>query len=162
MTNEMKSETTEKAIFAAGCFWGVEATLQKITGVVKTAVGYTGGHLQEPDYAAVCRGDTGHAEAVEVIFDPQAVTYEELLAAFWQLHDPTQKDRQGPDCGSQYRTAIFYTSPAQQQAAEQSKTAIQQHHARLVVTEITAADKFWLAEEHHQCYVQKRRKFGFF
>ena len=150
-------EKTEKAIFAAGCFWGVEATLQKISGVVNTRVGYIGGHLPNADYRSVCGGDTGHAEAVEVVFDAGTVSYEELLAAFWQLHDPTQKDRQGPDVGSQYRSAVFYLDDAQRQAAEESKTAQQKRLSRPIATEITAATDFWEAEEYHQSYVLKRR-----
>lgn len=152
----------EKAIFAAGCFWGVEATLQKISGVEQTTVGYTGGHTQNPDYKAVCRGDTGHAEAVEVLFDPQKISYEQLLNEFWALHDPTQLNRQGPDYGTQYRSAIFYTSDAQRTAAAQSKEQAQQRFNAPIVTEIAAASEFWRAEDYHQCYVQKRRKFGFF
>lgn len=151
----------EKAIFAAGCFWGVEATLQKIRGVTQTRVGYTGGHTAQPDYKSVCSGKTGHAEAVEVLFDAQTVSYDELLQAFWTLHDPTQLNRQGPDFGTQYRSAVFYTSEAQREAAQRDKDALAEK-GLAVVTEITAAGEFWQAEDYHQCYVQKRRKFGFF
>ncbi|MDM5147140.1 peptide-methionine (S)-S-oxide reductase MsrA [Candidatus Persebacteraceae bacterium Df01] len=152
---------SEKAIFAAGCFWGVEATFQNITGVSDSRVGYIGGTISEPTYKQVCAGDTGHAEAIEIIFNPQTVPYEELLAQFWQLHDPTQQNRQGPDVGSQYRSAIFYLTDAQRRAAEQSKIAAQAGFSRPIATQITAADTFWPAEDYHQSYVQKRRG-GFF
>lgn len=152
----------EKAILAAGCFWEVEAALQKIDGVAATSVGYTGGHTAHPDYKTVCSGATGHAEAVEVLFDPAVITYAELLAHFWALHDPTQVNRQGPDCGTQYRSAIFYTSAAQKAAAEESKQQAQRQHTQPIATEITAAGDYWPAEDYHQCYVQKRRKLGFF
>ena len=152
----------EKAIFAAGCFWGVEATLQELHGVVKTRVGYTGGHAPDATYKLVCTGSTGHAEAVEVLFDPEIVSYEVLLAAFWQLHDPTQLNRQGPDVGTQYRSAIFTIGEAQHAAAVRSKDEVQKHFAAPVVTEIAPAGDFWEAEDVHQCYVRKRRRFGFF
>ena len=152
----------EKAIFAAGCFWGVEAVLQKIRGVKSTRVGYIGGQSKNPDYKTVCSGATGHAEAVEVLFDPQVISYDELLNAFWQLHDPTQLNRQGPDVGTQYRSAVFHTSEMQRLAAERSKTEVQKQHQKPIVTEIAAAGDFWPAEEYHQCYVQKKHGFGFF
>lgn len=154
--------TYEKAIFAAGCFWGVEAEFQAIAGVVKTRVGYTGGQTPHPDYKTVCSGRTGHAEAVEVLFDPATVSYDTLLQAFWTLHDPTQLNRQGPDIGTQYRSAIFTTDAAQQQAATHSKDELQKHHSNPVVTEILPAGEFWEAEDYHQNYVQKRRQCGFF
>ena len=149
---------TERAIFAAGCFWGVEADFQKVEGVVGTRVGYTGGTLENPDYAAVCRGDSGHAEAVAVDFDPERVSYSQLLQHFWKLHDPTQVDRQGADVGSQYRSAIFYLNEEQRRQAEESKR--DEQHRLPIATEITPASDFWEAEDYHQCYVQKRR--GFF
>lgn len=148
---------SERAIFAAGCFWGVEAALQEVRGVLQTTAGYTGGSTADPDYKTVCSGTTGHAEAVEVVFDPAAVSYADLLEHFWQLHDPTQKDRQGPDIGSQYRSAIFYIGEAQRQAAEDAKHTVQKKHARTVVTEISPAGTFWRAEDDHQCYVRKNR-----
>ena len=148
---------TEQAILAAGCFWGVEATLQQVPGVLQTKVGYTGGSTAEPTYKTVCSGRTGHAEAVQVIFDPAVLSYAELLEYFWRLHDPTQKDRQGPDIGTQYRSAIFYTSEAQRQTAESAKQAVQQTLPRPVATDIAPAGTFWLAEEEHQCYLKKRR-----
>ena len=159
MTTE---KANEKAIFAAGCFWGVEAAFQKIGGVVQTCVGYTGGHTVQPDYKSICQGDTGHAEAVEVVFDAEKISYEELLDFFWQMHDATQKNRQGPDIGSQYRSAIFYIGEAQHVIAEKSKRAEQKNCASEIATEITPASDFWKAEEYHQNYVRKKRKFGFF
>jgi peptide-methionine (S)-S-oxide reductase len=146
---------TEKAIFAAGCFWGVEHAFMQIDGVTATAVGYTGGSLDNPDYRTVCGGRTGHAEAVEVEFDPALVSYEQLLAVFWGEHDPTQKDRQGPDIGSQYRSGIFVFSPEQRATAEASLQAMQTHLGRPIVTEITEASTFWKAEDYHQRYFEK-------
>ena len=146
---------TEKATFAAGCFWGVEHAFMQIDGVVATAVGYTGGTVEDPDYRTVCGGRTGHAEAVDVEFDPEQVSYEQLLAVFWGEHDPTQKDRQGPDVGSQYRSAIFVHSPEQRATAEASLAAMQTHLGRPIVTEITDASTFWRAEEYHQRYFEK-------
>ncbi len=144
----------EKAIFAAGCFWGVEDTFLNVAGVTATRVGYTGGHTSNPTYREVCGGDTGHAEAVEVVFDPALVSFEQLLAIFWQSHDPTQLNRQGPDFGSQYRSAIFYLSDQQRQAAEASRDGLERSGRlrRPIVTEITAAGTFWEAEEYHQKY----------
>ena len=146
---------TEKAIFAAGCFWGVEAALAEIDGVVETAVGYTGGHTVNPTYKQVCYDDTGHAEAVEVVFNPAEVTYEHLLDAFWEMHDPTTMNRQGPDVGSQYRSAVFFHTPEQEQAALESKAQTAGKFSRPIVTEITAASEFYRAEEYHQKYFQK-------
>ena len=147
----------EKAIFAAGCFWGVEAAFRKVDGVKKTAVGYTGGTAKAPSYEQVCTGKTGHAEAVEVEFNPAEVSYEDLLGLFWTMHDPTLLNRQGPDVGSQYRSAIFYLSPEQEAAARRSLEAedASGKHARKIVTEITAASPFYRAEEYHQCYLEK-------
>ncbi|HYW28970.1 MAG TPA: peptide-methionine (S)-S-oxide reductase MsrA [Gaiellales bacterium] len=146
---------TEKATFAAGCFWGVEHAFMQIEGVTSTAVGYTGGTVEDPDYRTVCTGRTGHAEAVEVEYDPDRVSYEQLLAVFWNEHDPTQKNRQGPDVGTQYRSAIFVHSPEQRRLAEQSLEAMQTHLGRPIVTEITDAVTFWRAEEYHQRYFEK-------
>lgn len=148
----------EKAIFAAGCFWGVEAAFRQAKGVKSTAVGYTGGHSVNPTYEQVCTDTTGHAEAVEVEFDPAETSYDALLEVFWQNHDPTQLNRQGPDCGSQYRTAIFYHSPEQQSAAMASKERFgaSGQYDRPVVTEIVPAAEFNRAEEYHQQYLEKR------
>jgi len=145
-----------KATFAAGCFWGVEADFRNVPGVLGTTVGYSGGHLDNPSYQDVCTGRTGHAEAVEVEYDPELVSYEQLLDAFWELHDPTQLNRQGPDHGTQYRSAIFTNSPEQETAAVASKSARQNLSDRPIVTEITPASQFWPAEDYHQQYLQKR------
>ena len=150
---------TQKAVFAAGCFWGVEARFRALAGVADARSGYTGGHLENPGYRQVCGGDTGHAEAVEVAYDPESVSYENLLEAFWQMHDPTQKDRQGPDVGSQYRSAIFFRDEAQRAAAEESRRRAQERFSRPIATEITAAGVFWPAEDYHQRYLEKRRGF---
>jgi len=147
----------EKATFAAGCFWGVEDAFLSVPGVISTRVGYTGGSMEHPTYHDVCSGMTGHAEAVEVTFDPAVVPYERLLEIFWNSHDPTQLNRQGPDHGTQYRSAVFYHSAAQQQAAEASLERLD-HSGRMrsrVVTEISPAATFWEAEAYHQKYHQK-------
>jgi peptide-methionine (S)-S-oxide reductase len=148
----------EKATFAAGCFWGVEAAFRKVTGVTKTTVGYTGGSVDDPTYKQVCSGDTGHAEAVEVIYDPQQVTFEDLLAVFWSCHNPTQLNRQGPDIGTQYRSVIFYHSPEQKTAAQVSKAALEKSgkYNQPIVTQIVDAKTFYRAEEYHQQYLEKR------
>ena len=148
----------EKATFAAGCFWGVEARFREIPGVIDAAVGYTGGSLAEPTYRDVCSGATGHAEAVEVTFDPGRVSYDELLNAFWTLHDPTTPNRQGPDVGEQYRSSIFIHGPEQERLARESKARLEAsgRFKRPVVTEIVPAARFWRAEEYHQRYLEKR------
>ena len=148
----------EKATFGAGCFWGVEATFRQIPGVKATAVGYMGGTLKSPTYKDVCTDRTGHAEVVEVEFDPAQVSYESLLQVFWENHDPTQLNRQGPDSGTQYRTVVFYHSPEQQAAATASKEERQRSGAykRPIVTEIVPATEFWRAEDYHQQYLEKR------
>ncbi|MGH9449297.1 MAG: peptide-methionine (S)-S-oxide reductase MsrA [Terriglobia bacterium] len=148
----------EKATFAAGCFWGVEATFRKIPGVISTRVGYTGGVTDKPTYQDVCTHRTGHAEAVEVTFDPVRISYEALLKVFWENHDPTTLNRQGPDVGTQYRSAIFYHNPNQEEAARSSKDALQTSGAyrRPLVTEIVPAVEFWEAEDYHQQYLEKR------
>jgi len=151
---------TEQAIFAAGCFWGVEETFRKVPGVTETAVGYSGGKTNNPTYEDVCSGRTGHAEVVQVEFDPARVSYNELLQVFWQLHDPTQVNRQGPDMGTQYRTGIFFLSPEQEAAARASKEELDKS-GRLrapVATEITPASTFWPAEDYHQRYIEKRMR----
>lgn len=149
---------TEKTTFGAGCFWGVEAAFRKIKGVVSTAVGYSGGRLKNPTYDDVCTDQTGHAEVVQVEYDPSRVTYDQLLDLFWQLHDPTTPNRQGPDIGTQYRSAIFYHTPEQKGAAEASKERLRKsgRHQRPIVTEITPAAEFYRAEEYHQQYFDKR------
>jgi peptide-methionine (S)-S-oxide reductase len=150
--------STEKAIFAAGCFWGVEETFRRLPGVMDAAVGYTGGQTADPTYQQVCTDRTGHAEAVLVEYDPAKVAYERLLEVFWANHDPTTKDRQGPDIGSQYRSAIYYFTPEQQKAAEASKRAMDASgkFRRPIVTEITPASTFYRAEDYHQRYLEKR------
>jgi peptide-methionine (S)-S-oxide reductase len=147
----------DKATFAAGCFWGVEEAFYDETGVVSTRVGYTGGSVDTPTYQQVCSGSTGHAEAVEVSFDPAIISYEQLLKIFWQSHDPTQLNRQGPDTGTQYRSAIFYHSDAQCKSAEVSRDSLDQsgRYQSSVVTEIVPAAAFWEAEEYHQKYHKK-------
>ena len=148
----------EKATFAAGCFWGVEATFRSLPGVTATRVGYTGGSLSQPTYKQVCTDRTGHAEAVEVTYDPEKVSYEELLKVFWENHDPTTLNRQGPDAGAQYRSAIFYHTPAQEAGARASKQKLEATHAysRPIVTQIVPAVEFWEAEDYHQQYLEKR------
>ena len=148
--------TTEKATFAAGCCWAVEADFRRIDGVTGTAVGYTGGDVANPSYELVCTDTTNHAEAVEVTFDPSKVTYEDLLNVFWANHDPTQVNRQGPDVGKQYRSAIFFHSPEQEIAATRSKAEIQATTPRPIATEIVAASTFYPAEDYHQRYLEKR------
>ena len=147
-----------KATFAAGCFWGVEATFRQIDGVTATRVGYTGGKLDNPTYKDVCSDRTGHAEAVEVEYDPAKVSYNQLLDIFWENHDPTQLNRQGPDWGSQYRSAIFFHSPEQEQEARASKASLEKsgHFSRPIVTQIVPAVTFYEAEDYHQQYLEKR------
>jgi peptide-methionine (S)-S-oxide reductase len=145
----------QRATFAAGCFWGVEAAFRQVSGVLKTTVGYTGGHKARPSYQQVCRHTTGHAEAVEVWFDPAAVTYEQLLTVFWRTHNPTTRWRQGLDVGRQYRSAIFVHSAAQRELAGTSRAAEQASLSRPITTEITAASAFYPAEEYHQRYREK-------
>jgi peptide-methionine (S)-S-oxide reductase len=157
---EIPEDTTmATATFAAGCFWGVEDTFRGVPGVSNVTVGYTGGHTENPSYEQVCSHTTGHAEAVLVQYDPDEVSYEDLLDTFWSCHDPTQLNRQGPDVGSQYRSAIFYHTPEQREAAERSKRALEAADAfggRPIATEITEASTFWRAEEYHQRYLEKR------
>ncbi len=149
---------TEKATFGAGCFWGVEATFRQVPGVTATAVGYAGGKTKNPTYKDVCADTTGHAEVVEVQFDPAQVSYDTLLDIFWENHDPTTKNRQGPDWGTQYRSVIFFHSPEQQKQAQASKERLQASGkwARPIVTEITPAPEFYRAEDYHQQYLEKR------
>jgi len=146
----------ETATFGAGCFWGVEEAFRQIPGVVDTAVGYLGGHTKNPTYKDVCSDETGHAEVVQVTYDPAKVNYEQLLDMFWSSHDPTTINRQGPDIGTQYRSAIFFHSPEQERIARASREKIQPKLRRPIVTEITAATTFYRAEEDHQKYLAKR------
>jgi len=147
---------TDKATFAAGCFWGVEADFRKIEGVTATTAGYTGGHKDNPNYQEVCSDRTGHAEAVQVEFDPERVSYDDLLEVFWSSHDPTQVNRQGPDYGSQYRTEIFFHTPEQEVAATRSKAEAQTRFRKPIATGISPAPDFYPAEEYHQRYLEKK------
>ena len=149
---------SELATFGAGCFWGVEAKFRMIPGVEDVLVGYSGGKTESPTYKDVCTDTTGHAEVVQVTFDPAKVKYETLVEAFWHMHDPTQVNRQGPDFGTQYRTAIFFHSAEQEAAAKKSKAALEASgkFRKPIATEITAAGTFWKAEEYHQRYLEKR------
>ena len=148
----------EKATFGAGCFWGVEARFQQVPGVLETAVGYAGGNTDNPTYKEVCTDRTGHAEVVEVTFDPQQVSYQALLDLFFELHDPTQVNRQGPDWGSQYRTAIFYHSPEQESTARATIARLEagKRFSRPIATQVVPATTFWRAEDYHQKYLEKR------
>jgi len=147
-----------KATFGAGCFWGVEVTFRQLEGVLDAQVGYMGGHLVNPTYQDVCTGTTGHAEVLQVEFDPEQVSYEALLDIFWKAHDPTQLNRQGPDVGTQYRSGIYYEDEAQRATAEASRTSLEQsgQHSNPIATEIAAASEFYRAEEYHQQYLEKR------
>ena len=148
----------ETATFGAGCFWGVESVFEQVDGVTATKVGYTGGFTQAPSYEDVCSHRTGHAEAVEVTFDPARVSYDTLLDIFWMNHDPTQLNRQGPDVGDSYRSVIFFQSPEQETAALASRKRLEEsgHYRRPIVTEIVPAAQFWDAEEYHQKYFSRR------
>ena len=148
----------EIATFGAGCFWGIEAAFRRVPGVLDAAVGYSGGRTENPSYQDVCTDTTGHAEVVQVTFDSEKLSYDQLLDVFWIIHDPTQVNRQGPDYGKQYRTAIFFHSPEQEATAKKSKRALEASGKlrRPVATEITAAGPFWRAEEYHQRYLEKR------
>jgi len=145
----------EQAIFAAGCFWGVEAAFRTVSGVLDAVSGYTGGKRANPTYEQVCAGGTGHAEAVLVTFDPTKVSYEDLVRKFFQLHDPTQVNRQGPDVGTQYRSAIFYMSQVQKEVAERVMSECAGFYSAPIATEITEAGPFYRAEEYHQRYFEK-------
>jgi peptide-methionine (S)-S-oxide reductase len=146
----------KKATFGAGCFWGVEAAFRRTQGVTGTKVGYAGGPVDNPTYEQVCSDTTGHAEVVEVTYDPEQVPYEQLLTIFWLEHDPTQLNRQGPDVGSQYRSVVFVHDEEQRAAAEASREAVQARFTRPVVTQIEDAPPFWEAEDYHQQYLEKR------
>jgi peptide-methionine (S)-S-oxide reductase len=146
----------EKATLGAGCFWGVEATFRRLAGVKDTQVGYTGGSLKNPTYKDVCSATTGHAEVLEVTFDPAVISYRDILEVFWDNHNPTTLNRQGPDVGTQYRSAIFYHSSEQEAEARASRDAAQARFPKPIVTEISPATDFWRAEEYHQQYLEKR------
>ena len=152
----------EKATLGAGCFWGVEEAFRKVEGVIDVAVGYTGGHTENPTYGDVCSGMSGHVEVVEVEYEPSKVTYEKLLKVFWENHDPTTPNRQGPDVGTQYRSAIFFHNPEQEAAARASKEEAQTRFKDPIVTEITSASEFYRAEEYHQRYFEKNKLARFF
>lgn len=145
----------ETAIFAAGCFWGVQYYFDQVPGVTETVVGYTGGHTEKPSYEDVCSHTTGHAEAIKITFDPSIVSYETLLKQFFRMHDPTQLNRQGPDVGDSYRSAIFYTNEEQKDKAENAKKSAQASFEDPIVTEITKASEFWPAEDYHQKFAER-------
>lgn len=157
----MSKEINEKATFAGGCFWCVEAVLQRVDGVIAVIPGYIGGNTDNPTYEQICHGNTGHAEAVEVIYDPQCVSYEQLLNIFWQMHDPTTLNRQGADTGTQYRSAIFYHNESQKLAAETSMQQAQSMFSDPIVTEITTATLFTPAEDYHHNYFNKNKHAGY-
>jgi peptide-methionine (S)-S-oxide reductase len=150
------AQATEFAMFGAGCFWQIEVEFRNVEGVTDALAGYSGGTVDNPSYEDVCTGRTGHTEVVRVEFDPQQVSYETLLDKFWEIHDPTQLNRQGPDRGTQYRSAIYYFSDRQREAAEASKKRAQAGRRKEIVTEITSAGPFWPAEDYHQRYLEKR------
>ncbi|MBP1766960.1 MAG: msrA [Candidatus Aminicenantes bacterium] len=156
---EMKKEGMETAVFAAGCFWGIEDKFSRMKGVMSTRVGYTGGHTKNPTYKKVCSDTTGHAESVEVVFDPKILGYEELLEAFFRFHDPTQINRQGPDVGTQYRSAVFYVSESQKEAALRTIEALNRsgQFDRPIATQVLSASEFYPAEDYHQKYYEKLR-----
>lgn len=150
------TKVLEKATFGAGCFWQVEVEFRNTPGVKDAIAGYSGGTASDPGYEQVCSGTTGHAEVVEVTYDPDDVSYDQLLDVFWRIHDPTQVNRQGPDHGDQYRTAIFFHTPEQEKAAIASREREQAKHDKPIATEITPASEFWPAEDYHQRYLEKR------
>jgi peptide-methionine (S)-S-oxide reductase len=154
-SDEVRPEGAQVATFAAGCFWGVEASFREIEGVLDTRVGYTGGTTADPSYQRVCSGTTGHAEAVRVWFDPNLISYPDLLETFWAIHNPTTRNRQGWDFGSQYRSAVFFHDGDQEREAIASRDEHQHSRRRTIVTEIVAASAFYNAEEYHQRYVEK-------
>ncbi len=153
----MHNKKLKKATFGAGCFWGVEDIFRKLEGVMDTQVGYAGGDFDHPSYQDVCSGVTGHAEVVEVNYDPEIISYNDLLDIFWNIHDPTTLNRQGPDIGTQYRSVIFYHNSKQEELALESKKSLEAsgRYEREIVTEIKPAGKFWRAEEYHQQYIEK-------
>ena len=151
---------TEKATFGAGCFWQVESSFREVPGVIDTAVGYEGGHVDNPTYEQVCTGTTGHTEVCEVTFDPDKVSFEELVAKYFAIHDPTQMNRQGMDFGFQYRSVVFAHSDEQAEATKRVVERTQEHFRKPIVTVIEPAATFWRAEEYHQCYLDKRQSRG--
>jgi peptide-methionine (S)-S-oxide reductase len=160
----MKEDLADRrdlATFGGGCFWCIEAVLQRIEGVLSITSGYAGGTTPNPTYEEVCTGETGHAEAVQVAFDPSLISYDEILDIFWQAHDPTTLNRQGPDTGTQYRSAIFYVDDAQRQAAEKSKKKAQSKFRDPIVTELLPLDTFWKAEDYHQNYYNTHQSAGY-
>jgi|SRR3954468_4187753 peptide-methionine (S)-S-oxide reductase len=159
MENETQTKT-EKATFGAGCFWQVEEAFRELPGVIDTAVGYEGGHVDDPTYEQVCTGTTGHTEVVQVEFDPERTSFDEIIAKYFTVHDPTQMNRQGPDVGFQYRSVIFAHSDEQSEAARKAIERVQGSYRDPVVTTIEPAAPFWRAEEYHQCYLQKRQERG--
>ena len=156
--HDMSDQNYKTAMFGAGCFWGVEASYRQVEGVKETAVGYAGGSVDNPTYKQVCYSGTGHAEVVRVIYDPSKVSYDDLLKVFWENHDPTQLNRQGPDVGDQYRSAIFYYDDDQKAAAMASKQTLDKSgdYKRPIVTQVESAPEFWMAEDYHQQYLEKR------
>jgi peptide-methionine (S)-S-oxide reductase len=157
---ESEMSSTEKATFGAGCFWQVEESFRELDGVIDTAVGYEGGHVDNPTYEQVCSGTTGHTEVAEITFDPDRVSYEELVAKYFAIHDPTQLNRQGFDVGFQYRSVIFAHSEEQAEIARKVIERTQEKFSDPIMTEIETASTFWRAEEYHQCYLQKREERG--
>jgi len=155
------SDGRDVATFAGGCFWCMEAVFQRIEGVLSVTPGYSGGTTPNPTYEEVCTGETAHAEAVQVAFDPSLINYEEVLDIFWQAHDPTTLNRQGPDTGTQYRSAIFWSSDAQREAAEKSKKKAQARWRDPIVTEVVPLEKFWKAEDYHQNYYNNHQSVGY-
>ena len=158
-TNETPTRT-EKATFGAGCFWQVEESFRDVPGVIDTAVGYEGGHVDDPTYEQVCTGTTGHTEVCEVTFDPDRVSFEELVAKYFAIHNPTQRNRQGPDVGFQYRSVVFAHSDEQAELARDVIERTQGHFRKPIVTVVEPAATFWRAEEYHQCYLEKRQSKG--
>ncbi len=156
----MTADKLKKATFGAGCFWGVEDAFRKLEGVVETAVGYAGGNFDNPSYQDVCSGVTGHAEVVEIVYNPEIISYNDLLNLFWEIHNPTTLNRQGPDIGSQYRSVIFFHDPEQEKLARESKEKMDGHCHDKIVTEIKPAPTFWKAEEYHQQYFEKTGRKG--
>jgi peptide-methionine (S)-S-oxide reductase len=158
LKNPFQSKDSQTATFGAGCFWGVEETFRKLKGVVSTMVGYTGGEYKDPTYGDVCSGQTGHAEVVQVVYDPNEIAYDALLKAFWDCHNPMELNRQGPDTGTQYRSAIFYHTPLQKESAIKSKTELEKskRFPRPIVTQIVPSVTFYPAEDYHQQYLRKQ------
>ena len=155
-SDEATATRTEMATFGAGCFWQVEEAYRAIDGVIDTAVGYEGGHVDNPTYEQVCAGDTGHIEVTQVTFDPEKVSYEDLVKKYFEIHDPTQMNRQGPDVGFQYRSVIFAHSDEQAETARRVIERVQPRFHRPIVTDVLPSKPFWRAEEYHQCYLEKR------